>query len=124
MKLQRDLIEYFKYHPPVTEKRKAAHSRVSAETMKAFCSFCDERTSPIDLAEKEYDDQRKMLEELCLEPTCYKWALGALIGAKQASLSDFRDREEKIFMYMQQFRMFLNQAITIQELDDIRTIEN
>jgi hypothetical protein len=119
MKFKRPLVEYFKYHPPLTDARKAAHNRVNEETMKAFCEFCDERTSPIPLAELVYDDCMKLLNEICTEPTCYRWAQGALIAAKQEAMTNYSDSQEKIFMYIQQFRMFLNQAITIQELDNL-----
>jgi hypothetical protein len=116
MKLKQELSAYFKYHPPVTQERKDAHERANAS---AFFGFCNFKHLDWDGVEKTYDSLMKDLENLVKEPYFYKWAHGALIEAKQAALTDYVDREEKIFMHIQQYRMFVNQAITIQELDEL-----
>jgi hypothetical protein len=125
MKLKRELVEYFKYHPPVTQERKDAHDRVNTSTMVGYLHFVQheriDNNGLIDTLkiESTYDTLIGELHTFVTEPYCHKWASHALVNAKQAALTNWHDREENIFMYMQQFRMFVNQAITIQELDNI-----
>lgn len=119
MNLKFPLEEYFKYHPPITEKRKQLHDRINTESLQIFSGFkLANAMSQPNLVEVIYDRAYQFLEEVCTEPMCYRWALGALIHAKQAALTDLNNRQERIFMFMQQFRMFLNQAVTIQELEE------
>jgi hypothetical protein len=123
MNLKFPLEEYFKYHPPSTVKRVTLHDRVNNESLQLFKDFT-EQCEPINEAkpfveiEETYDRGMKMLNEICTEPTCYRWAQKCLIEAKQAALSNFGFQQEHLFMNMQQFRMFLNQAVTIQELEN------
>jgi hypothetical protein len=116
--LKQDLGAYFEYHPPVTQERKDAHARANKSALVGFRNLRHLQGTQTEI-EAAYDILMNDLQELVKEPYYYKWAHGALIEAKQAALTDCIDREEKIFMHIQQFRMFVNQAITIQELDGI-----
>lgn len=118
LNLKFPLEEYFKYYSPTTEERKALHNKVNDESLKLFKLFSEADCINSQEIESIYDIGYELLTDICKEPTCYKWALDCLWKVRMATFTNYYERNENIFMHMQQFRMFLNQAVTIQELEN------
>lgn len=105
------LEEYFRYHPPTTEERKAKHNEVNDICLKVARKL----TQPF-LSHKEIADGVDMLQaltQLVSDAVCLKWATNSIEWVQRfAALGE----EESVVMSIQQCRMFLNQGITIDEL--------
>jgi hypothetical protein len=117
--------EYFKYHPPQTEERKAAHERIGSITL----SLC-QRLIELDTSTGNSDAQIQLIEnlrlfELCGEPECRIWIVSAIADLKRflvdrqmgdsQCLTNAQARSE-ILKHIQQIRMFANQGVTLDEL--------
>lgn len=107
------LEEYFRYHPPTTEERKAKHNEVNdtcLEVAKAltqpFLSYAEIHAGIGKL---------KALAQIVKDETCLKWANWS-IQSVWAVVKDGDGDTEGVVMHIQQVRMFLNQGITIDEL--------
>jgi hypothetical protein len=116
MNLKHSLETYFQYHPPTTQKRKDLHERVNKESLRMFKVLIDSAGNSVDL-KFLYSFWRVFVEDICSDPTCQNWAKDSLDRAWRAAIEMPIDYEEKIFMHIQQVRMFLNQGVTIQEID-------
>lgn len=108
-----DPSEYFKYHPPKTEERKLLHERVGTTSEAAYRKLLENND--------EWDDyyywcgRWEIVEglinfaiEVCKEPTCLQWAIDSVVK--------MTNQKKTILMHIQQYRMFLNQGITIWEI--------
>lgn len=118
LNLKQSLEEYFEYHPPIKPERIALHNGVNKESLEIFKLFLAANVSDFQTIADIYDQGYLLLEQVCKESTCYRWVLNSLLNCKNSCVEHI-EREENLFMYIQQYRMFLNQAITIQELDNI-----
>lgn len=109
--LQLPIEEYFRYHPPETEERKARHSVVNEGSLQ-YCQVL--LTWP---RGEDLESTRKAMENIailvCKDMTCFKWAMDAIARAYHSSC---QKDATGVLMNVQQARMFLNQGITIDEL--------
>lgn len=105
------LVEYFKYHPPLTEERRQKHSRVNEESL----SVCKElmATSNPEKIEACYKQMLALIAAVCEDELCAGWANNAISRAAQSALIE---EPTDVLMYIQQARMFMNQGITVDEL--------
>jgi hypothetical protein len=115
MTLQLPIDEYFKYHPPTTPERIALHDRVNRESLEICKSFIDSQDFNHWLAFR--DAAILLAQDVCQDKTCHAWAKSAIVKALGTySIANIDARSTAILMYIQQFRMFLNQGITVDEL--------
>ncbi len=110
--LQLPIEEYFRYHPPTTEERKAKHDRVNAFSLEMAIALTAPGVQLEDLS-VWIEKARDFLTEICEDFTCRKWARHATDAIYGASL---KDDYESVMMFTQQYRMFLNQGVTIDDL--------
>lgn len=119
MTLELPIEEYFKYHPPTTPERIALHDRVNRESLEickalinADAIFSDKEVDRI------CDRAIKLASETCWDEECVTWAIKSIDKARQVAIiiPPEETREADILMHVQQFRMFLNQGITVDEL--------
>lgn len=117
--MQLPIEEYFKYHPPTTPERIALHDRVNRESLeicKDLIALDPIRCGSDDIL-KIKDRADKLIVEICVDSSCNNWAFDAIAQAQQAAILATRvGRSTTILMHVQQFRMFLNQGITVDEL--------
>ena len=129
MNLKFELEEYFKYHPPTTSDRIALHSRIN----KMALECCKELFEAID-GKEEYPDFKvaemnrrcqsqdaitKVLAEIdsiVQDQTCATWAKNALHSAEVYACGRYK---EGVLMAVQQCRMFLNQGVTMDSLNQL-----
>ncbi len=115
MTLELPIEEYFKYHPPTTPKRIALHERVNRESLEICKALIEEEQHCTWLC---FRDAAILLAiDVCHDETCLTWAKSAIertIGAY--SISNIDTRSTAILMNIQQFRMFLNQGITVVDI--------
>lgn len=103
----------FQYHPPKTQERKDMHQRVGDISKSFYEEFIKN--------DSQYDDyyywngRWDIIDRAidfaiysCQEPTCLQWAIEAIINIP--------NHPKSILMTIQQYRMFLNQGITISSL--------
>ncbi len=117
MMLELPIEEYFRYHPPTTPERMALHDRVNRDSLEICKAFEAAKNEAEVLAIR--DAAILLAEEVCLDKTCLDWATDAIVDAACSAFADSNCRENRstsILMHVQQFRMFLNQGITIDEL--------
>lgn len=118
MKLQLPIEEYFKYHPPTTPERIALHERVNQESLTICQGFISSENAVEIFANR--DAAILLIENVCCDRICADWAKKAIENAARAASIDptnrNEDRSTSILMHVQQFRMFLNQGITVDEL--------
>ena len=119
MTLELPIEEYFRYHPPTTPERIALHERVNRESLE----ICNALISADAIfSNKEIDricDQAiKLASETCWDDECVTWAVKSIDKAREVAIicPPEETREADILMPVQQFRMFLNQGIRVDEL--------
>jgi hypothetical protein len=128
MTLQLPIEEYFKYHPPTTPERIALHERVNQKSLEICKMFIAAKNITEILATR--DAAKLLAEDVCGDLACLDWARDTIDdAAKSASVSldpiDWQEhREISILMHVQQFRMFLNQGITIDSLTQLTPVFN
>ena len=106
------VVEYFCYHPP-DEKRTLKHEQINKMAKQSYWLLVKSledsdsyecwrtRVSII-------DDLNKFAFEICDDLLCIQWAL--------RSINNVATNSETTLMYMQQYRMFLNQGVTIDSI--------
>lgn len=109
--LQLPIEEYFRYHPPETEERKAKHATVNDMTLQ-YCQglLAWPRGGDLEFCRASIEN---VVQITCKDEVCAKWAMDAIARAYHCST---QKDEEGVLMNVQQARMFLNQGITIDEL--------
>ncbi len=114
--MQLSIEEYFKYHPPTTPERIALHDRVNRDTLEICKAFIASKNDVEALAIR--DAAILLADEVCLDLSCNDWAKGSIKEALKIAASYLNKdvKAEAILMHVQQFRMFLNQGITVDEL--------
>ena len=109
--LQLPIEEYFCYHPPETQERKAKHDQVNDICLKVARKLTQPFLNNKEIAEGV--DMLQALTQTVSDAICIKWATNSIEWAQRfAALGE----EEGVLMSIQQCRMFLNQGITIDEL--------
>lgn len=106
-----NLVEYFKYHPPITEERRLAHDSVNRLCLVA-CENLFASQAP-DIVEKVCTGLASALLQLTRDGICHRWITSSIDRLKESAVSG---DEEAILMLIQQARMFANQGITLDEL--------
>jgi hypothetical protein len=110
--------EYFKYHPPLTEKRKAIHNSINESALE----FAKRATYA--------EDFEDVLRANVIDPSTLQMAIASLkIADRLRDGGSFESailqlpfllkgvsREELFLFFVQQARMFANQGATIDEL--------
>ncbi|WP_310410554.1 hypothetical protein [Chamaesiphon sp. OTE_8_metabat_110] len=115
MALELPIEEYFKYHPPTTPERIALHDRANLESLTICKSFVESQDYNEWLVFR--DAAILLAQDVCQDKTCLDWAKSAVVKALSAySIANTDSRSTAILMHIQQFRMFLNQGITVDEL--------
>ena len=104
--------EYFRYHPPATEERKANHDCVNQFALDMAIALI-QADFTLEAVAAWIRSARDLVDQICRDAICQKWALHAVDGIWSAALAT---DSEAIVMFIQQYRMFLNQGITIDEL--------
>lgn len=114
--MQLPIEEYFRYHPPTTPERIALHDRVNRETLEICKAFIESKNDVEVLGIR--DAAMLLANKVCLDKTCNDWAEGAIEKASKIAASYLNKdiKTEAILMHVQQFRMFLNQGITVDQL--------
>ncbi len=116
--MQLPLEEYFKYHPPTTPERIALHERVNRDSLEICRAFIAATNTVEILAIR--DAAILLADEVCHDGTCLDWAKEAIQTAVRCASIDPIGRQghrtTSILMHVQQFRMFLNQGVTVDEL--------
>lgn len=107
------LEEYFRYHPPTTEERKAKHNQVNDTCLKVARDLTQPFLSCAEVGVGM--DKLIALTQLIKDETCLKWVNWS-IQSVWAVVKDGGGDTEGVVMHIQQVRMFLNQGITIDEL--------
>lgn len=105
------LSNYFKYHPPLTEKRKLAHDAANKLCLTACQDLFEARDLVI--VETICDGLSQSLLKLTDDVICQRWIQRSIDLLIPAAIGG---DEEAILMYVQQARMFANQGITVDEL--------
>lgn len=104
--------EYFKYHPPQTEERKAKHEKANKSSLELFYGLSNavtvEQVQALQLIFAQFS-----IDQLIENELCRTWAKASLDRAGESAIA--RDTEG-ILMHVQQVRMFINQGITVDEL--------
>ena len=114
-----NLKDYFKYHPPTTQKRKDLHEKVNELSFMACEQLMKAKgdTTVDALCDRFLENLKATFENVI----CQKWLDNSIGFLRDSALAV---DEEAILMYIQQARMFTNQGITIDELDFIRETES
>ncbi len=129
--MQLPIEEYFKYHPPTTPERIALHDRlggalrvrVNQESLEICQSLIQIDPSDSDRIQAIHEQAIKLIEAVCQDDLAAEWATISLCDAKRTASQSripISFREESILMCIQQFRMFLNQGITVDEVRKVR----
>jgi hypothetical protein len=105
--------EYFRYHPPTTEERKAKHNEVNDICLKVARDLTQPFLSCAEVGAGM--DKLIALTQLIKDETCLKWANWS-IDSLWVVVKNRGGDTESVIMRIQQVRMFLNQGITIDEL--------
>jgi hypothetical protein len=103
----------FQYHPPKTQERKDAHQSVGDISKLFYDEFIINDSHHIDYHywSGRWDIINRAIDFavcICKEPICLQWAIKSII--------DISSQPNSILMTIQQYRMFLNQGITISSL--------
>ena len=106
--------EYFRYHPPVTEARKQKHETANTACLKLFNELY--KTSDLEEIRRQLRVFTALMTNLVDNHTCRNWAIKSLEAAGNAATNQ---DQEAVLMHIQQIRMFINQGITIDELQNI-----
>jgi hypothetical protein len=116
MTLELPIEEYFKYHPPTTPERIALHDRVNRESLEICKAFIESKNDIEWLAIR--GAAMLLADEVCHDKTCNDWAKSAIEEASKIAASYLNKdiKAEAILMHIQQFRIFLNQGIVVDEL--------
>jgi hypothetical protein len=115
MTLELPIEEYFRYHPPTTPERIALHERVNRESLEICKAFIELKNYNEWLAIR--DAAILLAIDVCCDETCLAWAKSAIDSVTGVySMANTEARSTAILMNIQQFRMFLNQGITVHEL--------
>jgi hypothetical protein len=119
------LEEYFRYHPPQTAERKAAHNIINSATLELCRQLIESDTTHGDSAIQCGIIDNYHLTEICQDEECNLWISDAInrlkiyLRGRQAfneqCLSNKQSASE-VLKYIQQIRMFLNQGVTLDEL--------
>ena len=109
--LQLPIEEYFRYHPPETEERKAKHDRVNEICLKVARKLTQPSLSNEEIAEGV--DMLQVLTQIVSNAICIKWAASSIVRAQEFAVLG---EEENVVMAIQQCKMSLNQGITLDEL--------
>ena len=96
--------EYFRYHAPDTEERKAKHEAVNSNALALALA--------LDAASKAIDDLMRAVQKNVYDPDCRMQAFE--VARELHELFSFK----KYLFIVQQIRMFANQGITIDALRD------
>lgn len=117
--MQLPIEEYFKYHPPTTPERIALHDRVNKESLEICKAFIESNDYDEWLAFR--DAAILLAEAVCCDEICLGWAKAAITNCvlKCWDLA-IEYQSTSILMYIQQFRMFLNQGIVVSELQRLK----
>jgi hypothetical protein len=106
------VAECFCYHPP-GESRKKKHEQINQLAKQSYDRLlknCEE------ISDCHYwcgqalilDDLQRFAFEVCDDLLCIQWAL--------RSIENMTNKPETMLMKLQQYRMFLNQGVTIDSL--------
>jgi hypothetical protein len=113
--LELPIEEYFKYHPPTTTIRIALHDRVNRESLEIYKALKTSEHYSHWLCIR--DAAMLLAADVCHDETCLSWAKSTIDRLMDAYfIANTDSRSIAILMNIQQFRMFLNQRIVVDEL--------
>lgn len=116
--LEVPLEEYFRYHPPQSKERIAKHDAIN----KAALGFAKATLKPAGFSESMAIDNAEYWFDRCcataLEVCSSGWLQENALNEFSCALAEMEDAgpSRVIFSHIQQGRMFVNQAITIEEI--------
>jgi hypothetical protein len=109
--IEEDVDDFFRYHPPQTEVRKKYHELINKSTTdtakQLICLIGHSREGFY--WERIINNAISNALECCQQPICLQYAIAALRAIE--------NNQASILMGMQQYRMFLNQGITLIEVN-------
>lgn len=94
--------EYFRYHPPTTEERKAKHEAINASAL--------ELAKALEKAAERYLAYQQAVLHTVKDAECFQSSILALETLEGLL------KNRTYIRYIQQSRMFANQGITVDEL--------